>query len=62
VQYINLADAQIAMQNLNGLELAGRAIKVAPVAEGAGAGDGAGEIDDDDGGGLVSVPIILPGD
>eukprot|EP00243_Klebsormidium_subtile_P011432 TRINITY_DN6488_c0_g2_i3.p1 TRINITY_DN6488_c0_g2~~TRINITY_DN6488_c0_g2_i3.p1 ORF type:complete len:442 (-),score=89.84 TRINITY_DN6488_c0_g2_i3:453-1778(-) len=53
VQYINLADAQIAMQNLNGLELAGRAIKVAPVAEGAGAGDGAGEIDDDDGGGLA---------
>jgi RNA-binding protein 39 len=41
------------MQNLNGLELAGRAIKVAPVAEGAGAGDGAGEIDDDDGGGLA---------
>ena len=47
----------MAHQNLQGLELAGMAIKITPVPEGYGVDMGPvvapGELDDDEGGGLV---------
>eukprot|EP00850_Spirogloea_muscicola_P009847 SM000056S17965 [mRNA] locus=s56:323425:328468:- [translate_table: standard] len=55
VQYTRLEDARAAQANLNGLELAGRAIKVSPVSEQVGNAQEAvqaGELDDDEGGGL----------
>lgn len=55
VQYARLEDARAAQQNLNGLELAGRPIKVSAVSDQIGMEDMGvhpGELDDDEGGGL----------
>lgn len=57
VQYVKIEDARAAQQNLNGLDLAGLPIKVTPVPENYGLPDAgppvaAGELDDDEGGGL----------
>jgi RNA-binding protein 39 len=57
VQYARLEDARAAQQNLNGqLELAGRPIKVSAVSDQLGMEDigvNPGELDDDEGAGLV---------
>jgi len=55
VQYARLEDARAAQQSLNGLELAGRPIKVSAVSDQIGMEDMGvhpGELDDDEGGGL----------
>ncbi|KAI0493980.1 hypothetical protein KFK09_024110 [Dendrobium nobile] len=60
VQFTRLEDAKAA-QSLNGqLEIAGRTIKVSAMSDQAGVqdvGTNAGDLDDDDGGGLVCVPM-----
>lgn len=55
VQYARLEDARAAQQSLNGLDLAGRPIKVSAVSDQIGMEDMGvhpGELDDDEGGGL----------
>jgi len=58
VQFRKAGDAKRALQQVNGLEIAGRQIKVGLVNEttvagpGGGAGGALGELDDDEGGGL----------
>eukprot|EP00026_Physarum_polycephalum_P006305 Phypoly_transcript_06347.p1 GENE.Phypoly_transcript_06347~~Phypoly_transcript_06347.p1 ORF type:complete len:292 (+),score=44.19 Phypoly_transcript_06347:904-1779(+) len=58
VQFKRADDARKALQQVNGLEIAGRQIKVGLVNEsntitGTGGGGALGELDDDDGGGLA---------